>query len=172
MALTIEDGSGVPNANSYVSVAEIKAFNEARGITLPSSDDDIEKLAVEAYDYVESFRSQYQGQKTNLDPDVQNSQWPRTGVVIDGWDCPPDRIPSNLKNAQCRAASYSYSDGPLMPSSSAAVVREKIDVLEVQYAEPQTSDGQTITPSFPEVDNYLEPLFSSGGGYRVKVIRA
>lgn len=173
MALTIEDGSGVPGANSYVSVAEIKSFNEARGISLPADDADIEKLAVEAFDYVESYRSQLQGKKTNPDPDEQSAQWPRSGVVIDGWTVPTIRIPTELKNAQCRAASYAYSDGPLMPSQTGAgVVKEKIDVLEVQYAEPQATGGLPVTPSFPEVDNYMAPLLETGGGYRVKVIRA
>lgn len=170
MALTIEDGSGVPNANSYVSVAEVKDYADQRGISLPP-DNDLEKLIVEAFDYVESFRSQFRGKKTNYDPSIQTSQFPRTGVVVDGWEYPENSIPGNLKLAQCQATCDSYSSGPLMPSNmGASILREKIDVLEVQYAQPQDGAGMVPSPSWPKVDSLLSPLFSSGG-WNVEVKR-
>ena len=169
MALIIEDGSGVPGANSYVTVEEIKTYNNARGTSLPSTDEDIEKLAVQAFDYVESFRSQYQGTKTN--PQYPQC-WPRTGVVIDGYyEVPSNAIPQELRDASCQATGDA-AEQDLMPTQGPAVVKEKVDVLEVQYAEPTQTGGMNPEPAFPKVDSKLEPLFNTGGsGYRVQVIR-
>ncbi len=172
MALKVETGVGVPDANSYVTVDEIKAYATARGESLPAADPDIEKFAVEAFDYVESYRTRFQGKKTNADPDVQNAQFPRTGVVIDSWVVPEDRIPQTLKLAQCQATCDAYSSGPLMPAQVQGVKKEKIDVLEVEYAEATAAGGMSVQPSFPKVEAFLAPLLNQGGtAGRVKVTR-
>lgn len=170
MALTVETGAGVPNANSYVSVDEIKAYAAARGLTLPT-DPDVEKLAVEAFDFVESYRLRFQGKKTNPDPSVQTAQFPRTGVVIDSWEVPTDHIPKQLKDAQCQASCDAYDVGDLMPAQVQGVKKEKVDVLEVEYAESTSADGMTLAPSFPKVEALLAPLFTTGSAMRVKVTR-
>src|SRR3990170_9131450 len=98
MAIIVEDGTGdEPNANSYITVAEARTYAESRGYTFPSVDADAEKYLIQANDYIESFRRQFWGSKT--DPN-QPLQWPRYGAQVDGVDIASDVIPAVLKQAQ------------------------------------------------------------------------
>lgn len=165
MALTIEDGSIVANANSYNTVAEIRAYATARGSSLPVDDADVEVLAIQATDYLESLYKSYQGYRT--DPANQNLQWPRTGVVLyDDYEVAPDEIPTLLKNAQAQATVEAYEQD-LLPNSTQLVKKEKVDVLEVEYM-----DGSSDSVSFPKVDALLKPLFNPSAGFSVRTVRA
>lgn len=164
MALIVEDGTIVANANSYNTVAEIRAYADARGMTLPTDDLDVEKLAIQAMDYLESFRNRYQGYRT--DPVNQELQFPRVGVIIDNdYEVSSDEIPSLLKKAHSQATAESY-EADLMPNDSPAVKKEKVDVLEVEYQESSTS-----SVGFPKVDALLEPLFKKSSGFGVRSVR-
>lgn len=164
MALIVEDGSIVIGANSYVSIIEIRAYCEARGIELPTAEADVEVMAQLAFDYIESFRARYKGKTTT---ENQRTAWPRTGVVIDCYTLPSNEIPWQLKEAQCQATGEAL-EADLMPNSSAAVKREKVDVLEVEY---QDSVADGVPPSFPKIESKLSMLLASSG-YRVRVVRA
>lgn len=163
MALIIEDGSGVPGANSYNSVTEIRTYASARGIMLPTADEDVEVLAVQATDYLETFRNDYQGKKTEV---TQDLQFPRTGVVIEDYDVPSNEILKLLKQAHAQAASEAYEQD-LLPNKAQVAKKEKVDVIEVEYQESSTS-----IVGFPKVDALLEPLFKSSSGWPIKVVRA
>jgi hypothetical protein len=173
MALNIEDGTGKPDSDSYVTVAEARAYAAARGITLSSDDAAVEALLVQAMDYLEAQRARYQGSKTK--PGVQALQWPRTGVVIDcQYNLPDNIIPTELKSAQKQAALEVFAGLSLMPSSDGRVVkREKVDVIETEYMTGQDlGSGASMGPSFPAVDALLEPLFNAcGGGFFLKTVR-
>ena len=54
MALIIEDGSGVANANSYVTTTEWDTWATARGIAHSHSTGKIEELILTAMDYIEA----------------------------------------------------------------------------------------------------------------------
>ena len=71
MALTIEDGTGVAGANTYLSEDEFAAYASARGKIITGS---LEQLIIQAMDYVETLR--FRGQKNSSD---QALQWPRAG---------------------------------------------------------------------------------------------
>lgn len=163
MALIVEDGSIVIGANSYVSLAEIRAYCDMRGISLPTEDADVETMAVLAFDYIESFRSRYKGCTTTPN---QRTSWPRSGVVLGDYAVPSNEIPWQLKEAQCQATGEAL-ESDLMPNSTAAVKREKVDVLEVEY---QDSVDSGVPLNFPKIDSKLEELMGSSG-YRVRVVR-
>jgi len=167
MPLVIEDGSLVANANSYVSVADARAYAEARASNFPTNDAEGEAALIVAMDYLESLRGEYQGSKVS--PGVQSLQWPRTGVVIDGWDVPYTFIPSELKFAQIQLAIESANGTDLMPTGDGReVIREKIDVLETEWA---PGSGGAAQPIFAKVQAFLAPLLNSGGLGRMKVTR-
>lgn len=168
MALVIEDGSLVAGATSYVSVAEARAYAAARASTLPADDAQVEAALIVAMDYLESLRGEYQGRK--VDPATQDLQWPRVGVQLDGWDVPPTTIPKILKDAQCQLALESAAGTDLMPTGDGReVIREKVDVLETEYA---PGAGGAPQPFFAKVNALLQPLLSAGGFGGIKVIRA
>src|SRR3990172_1903603 len=97
MALIIETGAGIANADSYVSLSEFRAFATARGYTVPVADGGCESLLRKSIDYIESLRDNFKGSKLYGEGYLQ---WPRTDVEIDGFIVLETEIPSTLKNAQ------------------------------------------------------------------------
>lgn len=167
MALVIENGSLVAGANSYVSVADCRAYAAARQSTLPVDNTAVEAALIVAMDYLESLRADYQGSK--VEP-TQALQWPRTGVVIDGTAWPADAIPPELRNAQCQLAIEGAAGTDLMPTSDGReLIREKIDVLENEWA--PGSGGINPQPIFTKVRAFLAPLLSAGGSGGLRVTR-
>lgn len=156
MALVIEDGSGVEGANSYVSVAEARAWAVVRGLTF-GSDAITEQALLKAMDYVESLRSRFSGSKTSA---TQALQWPRTGATLDGALMEDDFIPVELKNGLIQLA-YEAQTVDLQPTGTGQeILSEKVDVLETTYAERGTG---SIVPQFNKAMAFLEPLFKTGG---------
>ena len=135
MTIIVEDGSIVENANSYMSVAEIKTFAEDRGYTLPATDPEIEKLVIRSMDYLESLSDKYLGSKTEVE---QELQWPRTSVFIDGFEVHANFIPPALKRALAQAVVDSQS-GELMSAPTPAVKKQKVDVIETEFFEDRKS---------------------------------
>lgn len=166
MALVIEDGTIVAGANSYQSVADIRAYADARGIVLDASDTVVESQAHEAMMYLESLS--YKGQRVK--PQEQSLSWPRCGVRYDGVTVPDNVIPNNLKYAQCQVVAEIASGVDIWASTSAAsadaqrVKREKVDVLETEYMTPQEMGvgdaGSSGVATMPAVDALLRPLLN------------
>ncbi|MCK9234930.1 MAG: hypothetical protein M0P09_01285 [Acholeplasmataceae bacterium] len=161
MALVIEDGSIVAGANSYITLDEFRAFAEDRGVEPPTSEDELAPMIFEAADYINAYEPRYKGERVN--PLGQEMSWPRKRVKIFGADFPDDKIPPQLKVAQLQAALTVLQGTSLLPNiTSFAVRREKVDVIEVEYA---TGGGQNntateeMTPKFPAIMSSLDPLF-------------
>lgn len=155
MALIIEDGTGVVGATSYVTVAEARAYASARGVTLSAVDATVEVLLIKAMDYLESKRASFKGSKLHY------LQWPRSEVVVDGFDVAETTIPTELKNAQCQLAIEYVSTDPMATSTKAAVKSESVGPISVTYA---ISDGDRPSVDMPKVDALLEPLLRTGFG--------
>lgn len=167
MPVTIENGTGIENADSYVSVTEARAYAAARGLTLPVADADVEKLLVKATDYIESEKcGRYKGTRTY--PAANKLKWPRFGVVIDGYLVLENEIPIQLKHAQCQLAIELQTVDPTPTTSGAVVKREKVDVIEREFAIDYKS-GQK-PPVMTKVNLLLQPLIRGGG--MIRVVRA
>lgn len=161
MALIIEDGTGKSDAQSYVTVTELRAFATMRGVTLPPEEASVEVLLVKASDYLLSLESEYQGHRVNSD---QALSFPRTGLTINCEPFADDAIPLAVKNAQMQAAIEASSGVDLSPSTTKyPLYREKIEgAVERQFMTPRqlstTPDGSFFTPSFPKVDAFIFPV--------------
>jgi len=166
--LVIEAGYGLDDANSYITVDEFLTYIDTRNLSVSASSDHdlIAGLLIKAKDYLEGKRSCYKGQKATQ---AQKLQWPRVNVTIDGFCFPSDDIPDQLKDAQARLAydmdanSLDEASPTLLPGDTGAIVKEKVDVLEVQYANPSASSQRT-KPKYTEADSLLQPLCKGGGG--------
>ena len=156
MALTIEDGSGVAGANSYIDVTAARAYATARGLSLPATDGEVEALLVKAMDFIEAFRGDFQGLKTAA---TNALQWPRTGVTLDGYTLADDAIPQVLKDAQAQLAVDANAQDLMPTGAGREVVMERVDVVQVQYAESGNTNPQ---PIFTKAEALLKPLFKSG----------
>ena len=152
MALVIEDGTGVVGANSYLTVAELRAYAEVRGLTLPTVDSEVEILLVKATDYLEL--KSYIGDRAS---DDQGLSWPRTSVTDPYWKY-TDKIPSQLKLAQSMLA-IEVQNGELSPAVRPnEYIQTKIDVLYIKYA---SDDARAAGIRFRAVDNTLAPILTT-----------
>lgn len=157
MALVVEDGTGLSNANTYVDVTYADTYFSTRGITAWASLTNKEALLIQATDYLEAVYSEsWKGEKLL---DTQSLSFPR---VIDGVTVFPER----LKYAQCELALKANSD-VLLKDVGEKVIKEKVDVIEVQYAE--YSDQKT---QYTYVYNLLSPYLQNGSQTSRKVVRA
>jgi len=119
MALIVEDGTGLPNAESYASVAEADAYHAAYGnpsAWAPISTTQKELALRTATQYLEAVHNQ--GWAGDRFTDTQALAWPRSGVEDDGGHVLPEApLPAALKNATAVMALKSLSE-TLLPDLS------------------------------------------------------
>jgi hypothetical protein len=164
MALIVEDGTGLANAESYASVAEFKAYhaNIGNDVTL-IADTTIEQLLRRATQYmVAVYRQRWQGRRTLS---TQALDFPRYDVVVDGYSVLSNIVPLEVKNACCELALKANS-ATLLEDKTQTVIREKVDVIEVEYSE--FSPSQT---RYSQIDNLLSVFLSSSNSFEAKALR-
>lgn len=134
MAVIVEDGSIVASANSYVTRAELIAFAAARGVTV-ADEDATDAHIVSATDYLETFSAQYKGDPVSR---TQELSFPRSNVVIDGFEWNDSEIPRQLKLAQMQVAlEIRAGEDPLNPTAALPVIKERVEgAVEVAYVAP------------------------------------
>lgn len=162
MAFVVEDGTGLSEANSYVSIAEADDFNADRGNVAWTGDDAAKQAAlVKATDYIEqSYGSRWRGEKL---VDNQGLALPRD------FGTP---LPRQLKQAVCVLALEAIAGTDLNPTVDRAIKREKTDVIETEYM-----DNAAPVEQRPAIDGLLMAtgLLYGGAAYGVpsngKVIR-
>lgn len=170
MAFTfvVEDGTGLSNATSYVSVADaddilvVNIHNTATWDAL--SDTDKGYLLSWASRFLDAH-TRWKGYKT-----VETSalRWPRTGVVDrDNILIDSDVIPYQLKNATANMARYLMTTDRTLERDQDGLVRVKADVVELEFR-----DGYTL-PQIPTDMFYLiDGLgYISGGASRFATLR-
>lgn len=135
MALVIEDGTIVADANSYASAADLTTYAGLRGVTLPTTDAEKEALLIKAMDYLARYRGKWKGERV---AEAQELDFPRTGVYVDNLLLPSDEIPRELFYAQLSLAVASIS-ADLLPTADAnqkgPVIEETVHgAITVKYA--------------------------------------
>lgn len=167
VTLIVENGTGVPNANSYDTVANAIAFAANRGITLPpdSGGGQVSAWLVSGTDYLESFANQFVGRPVSF---TQALSWPRQCVEF-GPDnpFPSDEIPTQLIAALDQAVIAQFQGIVLMPtvdhSQGGYVIEDKVGPLITKYSE---KIGTTSAPLLPAVMAQLQCLLIPGVALR------
>lgn len=152
MALIVEDGSGVPDAESYVSAADCLAYAAAHGLTFAGTEPEQEAKLRNATMYLDAEYT-YAG-----DPlaDTQALAWPRT---VGG-------LPREIISACCELA---CKPGSLWADVDASAVIEKtIGPITKKFAAP-ANGGQK---RFAGVDALVRRWLAGGGGSNIKLVRA
>lgn len=170
MSFIIENGSIVAGAESYVSVVDADLYHSNRGnapwalLTTAQKEEGLRR----ATDYITQVYSlKWKGYRVSLE---QSLDWPRVNVERQGFDgyayYDSDIIPNELKNASAEMA-YKASQGELAPDLDKRTIREKVDVIEVEYA-----DTGAEYVRYRAIDNMLAPLLEGGSSGTIrKVIR-
>ena len=163
--LIVEDGTGLSNADSYASLAEANLYHANHG-NVDWSDIDAttkEQLLRKATDYmVAQYRLQYAGYRRYS---TQSLDWPRLYVpLIDSLSANVfpqyvdfDIVPTTVKNACAELALKAYT-AILMQDLTQGVIREKVDVIEVEY--DKFSPQQT---RYEQIDAMLSVFFKQQG---------
>lgn len=170
MTLIIENGTNVPNANSYLDLTAIRAYALARGVTLSAVDATLEPLVIKAMDYIESFRSEFQGMRTFP---TQPLQWPRAeisytdfylgqisgeyGIMIDCVRIANNVIPQQLKDILCQVvlAINSGVNFANYNQEQKFVIEEKVGPLSQKFSE-SGGDGSSVSVS--SIDDMMDIL--------------
>lgn len=168
----------------YGDLAGFKAYAETMGYDITElADADVPGYLGRASRYVDGLGYRYVGATRTLiwpGKPVSSSQineWPREGASdAYGNEIASNSIPTRVVNATYEAA-FAIYDGVDVNRSVASdqiVTREKIDVIEVQYAEPKMHDGKVdTTPVIPAVADLLAPLLNGGataGDYGITMV--
>jgi len=162
MALIIEDGSIVADANSYVTIAEYRAYGAARGLTITTDDTLAEQQLIRAMDHLLTYEGDYQGYRVS---DVQTLSFPRSPVYVYGVD-QSELIPENIKNGQSRFAYDAASSDLLTTGTGQEVIEEQVGPLKTKYnPNGSTNPQQTFTEALAIID----PLFTEGAGNNINV---
>lgn len=162
--LIVEDGSGVVNADSYVSSANADAYHSAFGNAAWASATDPQKDAAlrSATQYLDS-RYRFKGVRKTY---AQALMWPRSSVWLDGvyllW--PVNRVVQATCELGLRAlAARLQSDAP-----DQITLHEKVGDLEDTLSGSNNA-GQV---RFAVVDDLLRPFATAGAGSTLRLERA
>jgi hypothetical protein len=160
--LVVETGSIVAGANTYVSLSEVNSYHSVRGNSAwaaLASDTIRENCILRAMDYIEKvYHGLWKGYLVNMD---QPLAWPRafakradsTGYAEQYYS--QTVIPPVLKSAVCELSLISSTED-LVSNEEKRTIREKIDVVEVEYAPSATSQTNWKTATL-----WLNPLLNT-----------
>jgi hypothetical protein len=176
MALTVEDGTGRADAESYISVAEATTYHDNRGNAAwaaLSSDTQREQMLRRATDYmVAMYRERWAGYRERP---TQALDWPRYDVPMPDAAAMPDSmygayypytvVPEVVKRA-CAELALRALDGDLLADLEPPVIEETVGPITTRYAQ-----GSRQTKAYPQIDAMLAPLLQGANG-SIKVVRA
>jgi hypothetical protein len=168
-SLIVEDGTGVANADSYASAADLVQYATKRGITIPPDEADQEILLVKAMDYLQSLDLYYMGYRTN--GVIQRLLWPRTNVYFNNVLFGDDKIPPELVKVQLILAVAAQTI-ELFPNASGVArlaSRKTVGPITVEY-DTQADADATLRPIISEADALLNILFGNVVG-QMRVVR-
>jgi hypothetical protein len=170
MALIVETGAGVSNADSWVSLANATTHFANYGGFWTGADAAKEQALRRAALWLSTF-IRWNGAKAYTGNMLA---WPRIGMMdCDGNSIAENTIPPQIVMAQLAAASAELqSPGILTPSITpgAQTKREKVDVIEVEYMTPKdmgfpdsTYDPlMQLRPVLTQVSDYIRCFASTG----------
>lgn len=169
MTLTVEDGTGLANADALISVADATTHHSARGnSTWGAADTDDQEAAIRvASSYLmNSFR--WCGWPVN--GREQAMPFPRTGLTDTyGYSVDSDSVPREIVAACAELAEAERaSPGTLNPTYTASerVKSETFGSVSFTYDLSRT-DADSIRPVLLEVRDLIGPFLDAGSGNRL-----
>lgn len=162
MALTIEDGSVVASADSFASASELATYAANYGLSIPATESAQEVLLRRAAVAMNALG--WKGERVSAS---QALAWPRMYVIAHGYSVDSGAIPDAIKHGQMALAAEIYADDQDPPEEkTGAVIREKVDVIETEYAQARVSRA---APKYASTGHFAPYLLGNGG---IAVIRA
>lgn len=172
-AFVVEDGTGVTDATTYVSLIEANDYLSVKGNfdEWDALDDAVKEARLMWATRLLDQRATYNGHKYGEGP----LRWPRTGVKdCDNIAISYDSIPGALKDATIEVAYHlAVNDiDPSAPFSNAGEIsRIKADVLEIEYTE-KTSFSGYFPAGLSAILRCIGTIKTGNGSNHVRIIRA
>lgn len=168
MALVVEDGSGLANAESYADIAALTSYAAGTGKTLTGTEAAQEAALRNATTFIDTaFR--FDGRSIKRD---QALRWPRTGVHDDeDFLIDASAVPGAVVKACCALAIEALS-APLDADPDEAGIkrtRKKVDVIE---KEVEYSGRKGTVRRFPEVERLLATVSGSRMVASTRLVRS
>jgi hypothetical protein len=172
MALVVEDGTGLANAESYISVSDASTYFANRGNTnWPSTDvPTCEHALRAATDFmVGLYRMRWDGFRTSQ---TQALDWPRSFCprpdLVGGYYGYPNYyatnvVPIEVAQACAELAVRYIVNGDLAPDVERVEQSVKVGPIAIEYA-----NGSTPLVTFTAVTRKLAPFFGTGGTKAVR----
>jgi hypothetical protein len=164
MAFTVEDGSGVVDANAYVSVAFADTYHSDRNQHTwdDLNDDEKEGFIVRASDYIDKrFGRKFRGFRQTKN---QGLEWPRLDAFDDD-DYVLDEIPSQLQKATSEYALRAIDNDQLAPDNEDTGLDAsftKVGPIEIEDTIKQFGGSSLVAPTsikdYPEADLWMSEL--------------
>lgn len=169
MALVVEDGTGLTNANAYVDVDTVDAYHVLRCNKGWSGSTEAKDAAIvratEWIDRTFDFMGEIKNAGDSASSlDIQALAWPRNQVFHEeGYLVDPDSLPIQVVNAAAEVALVALT-GVLDPSVRGPLVRSMTErVGRVTQTRSLTAAGQAEQVDIPTVYLILKPLLARGG---------
>lgn len=153
MALIVETGEGLANAESLVDLPFLKSFASSRGHIISTDDAVLEQQLRKANDYIFSIEGGLKGVRATAG---QSLPFPRRGLYAYGTEVAHDIVPLAVAWAVCQLVVEGID---ALPSSDGRIVAsETVGPISTTYAQ----SGTLSSPSLPRVETFLKPFLITG----------
>ena len=160
MTLIVEDGTGLPNAESYVSVADFDTYCTTRGITFTGSPDTTAKEVAlrKATAYIDT-RYRYKAARQFT---VKALEYPRAGLV-DWSGMTITGVPSRVKAADCELAARALAGTDLFSDDERGgmVKSQQVGPISITYQDGAPT-GVVFTAAFKALEPYIRDVLAAG----------
>jgi hypothetical protein len=166
MALVVEDGTGLSNADSYLSEADADTYHTDHGNPTKWSNattaqkEEALRLATQYLDA--TYNGRWRGRRNLID---QALDWPRLDVYDrDGFLLPSDELPAALEHATAEMAlRYRELGSSLIPdlSEPGDIRRERVRVGTIEE-DIEYIGGKSQMVTYRIVDGLLRDLITAG----------
>ncbi len=166
MALTVEDGSGVTDADSYVSLDEADQYLEDKCEAQEWANTEVEEKE-EILRFASMFLDGSYSWKGSRSVEQQGLSWPRKEVRVDGITLSSTKVPDRIKKAVFELALKTAKAPILEDVDSAPIKKESFGPFSIEYGSTENG-GQK---KFAMVDFLVSPYVQGGGG-TISIVRA
>lgn len=163
MTLVVEDGTGLENSNTYISLADANAYFVGKRLhssAWTSALDATKETALQQASLLLDSEFTWTGKILVTDP-VQALGWPRTGATDRYGRARDSEVPIEVKNATCELAHYLLDQDHLVGVTAEGIRRLRVDVIDIEYKD--STAPHTFPPHVARMLNGLaEPVRGSG----------
>lgn len=163
----VEDGSVVPDANSYITVSYADYYLGKQGHTdwvTTALEDKISAIIRATLGVDSTYGARYPG--TKVAGRAQSLLWPRKDAEdINEDEIPADEVPIEIRKATAEAAYLEWlTPGYLSPNWTIdqLVTQETLGPLSVSYSDPANFGRGGNLPTLTKIDGILYPILGSG----------